>query len=304
MASIDVKNLWIRYGNYDAVQGVDLEVSTGKVIAVLGKNGAGKTSTIEAIEGYRRPFNGDIKVLGLNPITDRKALLPQIGVMLQVGGIYPRMNAKQALELFAGYYNDPYDPKLLIDQVQLTHVADRPYRYLSGGEKQRLALALALVNKPKVLFLDEPTAGVDTLGKGLIREIIAESASKGASVLMTTHELAEAERICDEIIVIDKGKVIASGTSEALRDRYGRSAVSFKTSTTLDVSDLESELGITIESLGQTTYRMESQSSVIQVGALTAYLQKKGIDVLELNAGKSTLEEVFLEITSKSDDQN
>lgn len=300
MSSIEVNNLWVRYGEIDAVKGIDLEVSAGKTVAVLGRNGAGKTSTIEAIEGYRAPSAGEIRVLGLDPVKDRKKLLPKIGVMLQVGGVYPRMSARQALKLFAGFYDDPHDPEKLIDQVQLSKAADRPYRFLSGGEKQRLALALALIGKPRVLLLDEPTAGVDAAGKALIRELISESARNDAIVLMTTHELTEAERICDEILVIDDGKVVAQGTSSELRERYGKSSVTFTTSTPINISELTERFGMPIELIDGSTYRIESSSSFNAIGALTTYLGEINVAILELNAGKSSLEEVFLDLTSNS----
>lgn len=302
MASIEVNNLWVRYGDNDAVRGVDLEVNEGKIIALLGRNGAGKTSTIEAIEGYRHIHKGKIRVLGLDPFKDRKALLPKIGVMLQVGGIYPRMSARAALNLFSGYYDEPYSVDSLIDEVQLTSASNRPYKFLSGGEKQRLALALALIGKPKILFLDEPTAGVDASGKALIRQLITDAASRGTSILMTTHELSEAERICDSIMVIDSGVIAASGTASELRDRYGKSEITFKTTTQLDRLALISHLGVSIEEIGELTYRINSGTSANLVGALTNYLEQIKITLVELNAGKSSLEEVFLEITSSSDD--
>lgn len=301
MASIEVQDLWIRYGSKEAVRGVDLTVEAGQIVAVLGRNGAGKTSSIEAIEGYRRVAKGVIRVLGLDPIGDRKKLLPQIGVMLQVGGIYPRMNPLQALELYSGFYESPVPIAELIENTDLKSCQGTPYRFLSGGEKQRLALALALVGQPKVLFLDEPTAGVDPAGKQQIRNSIIEMASKGVAVLLTTHELTEAERICDQIVVIDNGRIVANGSPEQLRQTLGHSTITFRVVGELDRANLSQKLGVDIEVVGEGLYRIGNGAPPSIIGSLSELLNQSGVELLELNAGKSSLEEIFLEITGEAD---
>ena len=301
MAAIEVSDLWVRYGDRDAVRGISLSVEGGSTTAVLGRNGAGKTSTIESIEGYRRIARGSVKVLGLDPVRDRTQLLPQIGVMLQVGGIYPRMNPREALKLYSGFYDSPVAVEELIAKAELSNCAATPYRFLSGGEKQRLALALALIGRPKVLFLDEPTAGVDPAGKAQIRVTIAEMAKSGVAVLMTTHELAEAERLCDEIVVIDEGRIVATGSPNQLRQEFGRTVVSFRTALPVDTLDLTAKLGISITALGDGSYRLEEGAPASIVGMLSAVLAEAGIELIELNAGRSSLEEIFLEITGNDE---
>ena len=213
--AVQVSGLVVRYGTVAAVNGVDLHAGKGEVVAVLGRNGAGKTSTIEAIEGYRRAAAGTLRVVGLDPqdADGQRALSRRIGVMLQRGGVYPAMGAAEALHLFASYYPDPEDPDALLRRLGLVGATARtPWRRLSGGEQQRLSLALALIGRPEVVFLDEPTAGVDPHGRQVIRAVVAELRAAGACVLLTTHELDEAERMADRVVIIDRGRVLAAGT--------------------------------------------------------------------------------------------
>jgi ABC-2 type transport system ATP-binding protein len=191
--AVVVHDLTIRYGtaaDVAAVNGLDLEAERGEVLVVLGPNGAGKTSTIEALEGYRRPTSGRISVLGLDPLTDHRQLTGRMGVMLQRGGVYPMLGPRRVLDLFARYYPDPLGSDALLDLVGLRSVATTPWRRLSGGEQQRLSLALALIGRPQVAFLDEPTAGVDPEGRLAIRAVVADLRRQGVCVVLTTHELA------------------------------------------------------------------------------------------------------------------
>ena len=217
--AVEVSGLVVRYGSVVAVNGVDLHAGQGEVVAVLGRNGAGKTSTIEAIEGYRRAAAGTVRVIGLDPqdADGQRALSKRIGVMLQRGGVYPAMGAAEALHLFASYYPDPEDPDALLRRLGLVGATARtPWRRLSGGEQQRLSLALALIGRPEVVFLDEPTAGVDPHGRQVIRAVVAELRAAGVCVLLTTHELDEAERMADRVVIIDRGRVLAAGTPAEL----------------------------------------------------------------------------------------
>ena len=186
--------LVVRYGDTVAVDGLSFRAEAGQVTALLGPNGAGKTSTVETLEGYRRATAGTVRVLGLDPRADHAALVPRIGVMLQRGGVYPTLDSAQVLHLFARYYDEAEDPDALLEQVGLAGVRSTPWRRLSGGEQQRLSLALALVGKPDVVFLDEPTAGVDPEGRTIVRGIIEVLRRRGTCVVLTTHELPEAER--------------------------------------------------------------------------------------------------------------
>ena len=174
MRVIDVDELVVRYGSLTAVDHVSFSVAAGEVLALLGPNGAGKTTTVETLEGFRRPSAGQVRVLGLDPIADHAALVRRVGAMLQAGGVYPGIHPREALRLFASYYDDAEDPDALLERVGLGHRRTTTWRRMSGGEQQRLSLALALVGQPEVVFLDEPTSGIDVAGRQLIRELIRE----------------------------------------------------------------------------------------------------------------------------------
>ena len=203
------------------MDGLTLEARAGEVLVVLGPNGAGKTSTIESLEGYRRPTSGRITVLGLDPIADHRRLTGRMGVMLQNGGVYPMLGPRRVLDLFSPYYPDPLGTEALLDLVALRGVAATPWRHLSGGEQQRLSLALALIGRPQVVFLDEPTAGVDPEGRLAIRAVVADLRAQGVCVLLTTHELAEAEKMADRIVILSRGRVVLDGTPVELTAATG-----------------------------------------------------------------------------------
>jgi ABC-2 type transport system ATP-binding protein len=223
--AVEVNNLVVRYGSLTAVDGLSLRAHLGEVVAVLGPNGAGKTSAIETMEGFRRPDEGSVRVLGLDPVADHRVLAPKIGVMLQQGGLYPTMSPRQALSLFSSYYDSPDDPDALIDLVGLQQVSRTPYRRLSGGEQRRLSLALALVGRPEVAFLDEPTSGVDLEGRLAIRSVMRSLAERGCCVLVATHELDEADRVADRVVIFDRGHVVAEGSPAELKGSFGASSL-------------------------------------------------------------------------------
>ncbi len=280
------------------MRGVSLAVEPGKILCVLGRNGAGKTSTIEAIEGYRKIAKGTVRVLGMDPVREHRELVKKIGVMLQVGGIYPRMNPRQALDLYAGFYDNPVPVDEVITLAALGSAQKTPYRFLSGGEKQRLALALALIGRPSVLFLDEPTAGVDAAGKQQIRTAVADMAQNGVAVLLTTHELNEAERLADNIAVVDEGRIVAEGTPSELRERFGKQTVAFRTSAAIDVASFSQRLGLSVTAVGDNRYKLGEEAPASVVGSITNLLAEDGVDLIEMNAGRGSLEDVFLEITN------
>ena len=246
-AAVDCSRSWSSgYGDTLAVDHLSFTAHAGEIVALLGPNGAGKTSTVETLEGYRRPTSGSVRVLGLDPHKDHAALVRRMGVMLQRGGIYPMLGSAQVLDLFSRYYDDPEDPDQLLDLVGLRAVRKTPWRRLSGGEQQRLSLALALVGKPSVVFLDEPTAGVDPEGRLAVRAVIAGLADRGISVLMTTHDLNEAERLADRVVIIDHGRKLAEDTPAQLclaADRARTASIRFTTDPGIDTGALAAAVG-------------------------------------------------------------
>ncbi|HZQ84239.1 MAG TPA: ABC transporter ATP-binding protein [Acidimicrobiales bacterium] len=297
MPALEVSGLVVRYGATTAVDGVSFDVEAGQVLALLGPNGAGKTSTVETLEGYRRPSEGTVRVLGWDPIGDRAQVVARIGVMLQRGGVYPGMNAHDALRLFAAYYDDPVPAAELLDQVGLTSVARTPWRRLSGGEQQRLSLALALVGRPTVAFLDEPTAGIDPQARLLVRDVIRRLRDDGVAVLLTTHELEEAERVSDRVVILDHGKVVAAGTAAELMATGAGADIRFGAPAGLDTAALGARLGATVEEERPGEYRVDAPASPNNVAVLTAWLAEHQLPLADLRAGRQTLEDVFLRLT-------
>jgi ABC-2 type transport system ATP-binding protein len=241
--AVECHHLVVRYGATVAVDGLSLSAERGQVVALLGPNGAGKTSTVETLEGYRRPTDGSVRVLGLDPVSDHRRVVARIGVMLQRGGVYPVMGPRRALALFAAYYDDPEDPEELLDVVGLRAVARTPWRRLSGGEQQRLSLALAVVGRPEVVFLDEPTAGVDPEGRLAVRQVITGLRDRGACVVLTTHELPEAERVADDVVIMARGRAVARGTVAELAEAGGEGGIHFEGPVALDLVELATALG-------------------------------------------------------------
>jgi ABC-2 type transport system ATP-binding protein len=294
-----VSKLVVDRGNTRAVNDVSFSVNPGEVLALLGPNGAGKSSTVESLEGYITPQAGQISVLGFDPLKDRKALSPLIGVMLQRGGIYPSLNPQQALSLFASYYSTPRRPAELLERLGLQDVAQTPWRRLSGGEQQRTSLALALIGQPRVLFLDEPTAGVDIHGRLAIREVISEQAAGGVGILLTTHELAEAEAVADRVAIMSKGQLAKVGSISDLITPGLR----FSSKASLPLDALQATLGASVHEGPPGRYRVEAPSSPALIGALSAWLASNQATLLELSAAGS-LEELYLSIVGHEADDS
>jgi len=305
MPAIEVSGLVVRYGDVTAVDGVTFSADSGTVVALLGPNGAGKTSTVETLEGYRRPSAGEVRVLGLDPGRDHKALVARMGVMLQSGGVYPGMSPRDVLRLFAAYYDNPEPPDELLARVGLDAVASTSWRRLSGGEQQRLSLALALVGRPDVAFLDEPTAGIDPQGRLVIREVVRGLRDQGVCVLLTTHELAEAERLADHIVIVDHGRVVAEGTPEELRTTPGASPeIRFGAPPGLDTSSLSQRIGATVREHAAGEYQVDAAGTPTIIAALTAWLAEHDLPLGDLRAGRQSLEDVFLRLTATSDESD
>lgn len=215
--AVVVDDVSIDRGSVRAVDGVSLRAKRGRVLAIVGRNGAGKTSTIEACEGYLRPSTGRIRVLGVDPTADRPGTSRRVGVMLQGGGVYPSARAGEVLAHFCALFGDVEAPSTLADMVGIVGLERRTWRQMSGGERQRLSLALALANRPEVAFLDEPTSGVDIDGRARVRQVVRDLANRGCTVVLATHELDEAERVADDVAVFERGRIIAHGDLDSLR---------------------------------------------------------------------------------------
>ncbi len=296
MAAVEVNGLVVRYGDLEAVKGVSFTAEAGLVTAVLGPNGAGKTSTIEVCEGYRKASAGTVRVLGLDPATSQRQLGERIGVMLQEGGVYPSARVLDTVRHYCTLYDKGADPVALVEQVGLTSRAKATWRRLSGGEKQRLSLALALAAKPEVAFLDEPTSGVDVNGRDTIRGIIRTLAAGGCAVVLATHELDEAERIADRVVIFDGGQVIADGTLDELR--MGHDEIRFRSSTDLDLASLAMQIGMVASQVGADEYVIDAPPHPRLMAQLTAWLAEQGHPLTDLRAGSQRLEDVFRRLTA------
>ena len=306
-AAIVAVGLRKRYGTREVLEGVDLTVSRGELVALLGPNGAGKTTTVEILEGYRRPDAGAVRVLGLDPAREGRALRPRLGLMLQEGGVDPRSTPREVLRLHARLFRDSEDPDGLLADAGLEPVASTRYRRLSGGEKQRLALALALLGRPELLVLDEPTAGMDPAAKQATRERIAALRTAGATILVTTHELGDVERLADRVVVLDRGRVVAAGAPSELTGG-GSPRVRFRLSAPLDDASrtalaaavapgsrvVEDGPGSRYELAGLAT---PPDASLI--AGLAAWCAERGLLLAELRVGAATLEERYLELVGQ-----
>ena len=296
---MEVESLTVRYGDLIAVDDISFEALAGEVTVVLGPNGAGKTSTIECLEGYRAPTSGSVRVCGFDPTSQRDEVVRRIGVMLQDGGVYTGIRPLEVLRLFAAYYENPRPPEELLELVGLSDRTRSTWRSLSGGEQQRLSLALALIGRPEVAFLDEPTAGVDLQGKQLIRALIADLRADGVAVLLTTHDLEEAESLADRIVIVDAGRVVANGTPEQLLAGEPVDDFAFRAGPGLDVASLGLAVGGAVVEVEAGSYRVDVAPTPVKVAAVTTWLAERDELIGDLRAGRQRLDEVFLQLTGE-----
>ncbi|MGI8695660.1 MAG: ABC transporter ATP-binding protein [Mycobacteriales bacterium] len=301
-AALQIDGLVKRYGSMTAVDGLSLAMPRGTVLALLGPNGAGKTSTVEICCGVRIADAGVVRVLGLDPARDARALRPRVGAMPQDGGGYPGARAGELLTLAAAYAREPLDVDVLADALGLMKVWRTSYRRLSGGERQRLSLAMALVARPELVFLDEPTAGLDPAARRTTWEVVAALRRDGGSVVLTTHHMDEAERLADQVVVIDRGQTVARGTPDELTRRAAGGGLRFRTAGSLDVASMTAAVSrwpgrpaVTTEPGGG--YVVHAAPDPALIAAVTAECARQDLLIEDLRVSRRTLEDVFLALT-------
>ena len=298
---MDIRGLVKRYGSSRAVAGLSLRAERAQVTAILGPNGAGKTTTIETCEGYRRPDEGTVRVLGLDPVADARALRPRVGVMLQSGGIPNTVRAAEYLRVMASFYAHPLDPAALLDRLGLLQAARTPYKQLSGGQQQRLSLAAAIIGRPELVFLDEPTAGLDPQARHATWELIEQLRAAGTAVILATHYMEEAERLADSVAIVDHGRLVASGSPASLTGTAGQ--LRFRAQPGLDTDGLLAALpaGAAAKESPAGHYLVERADGIDPqlIAAVTAWCAERGVLAAGLQIESRTLEDVFLELTGR-----
>jgi len=290
-----------RYGSTTAVAHLALDVQRAEVLALLGPNGAGKTTTVEMCEGFIRPDDGRVEILGLDPVADNAQVRARIGVMLQGGGGYPAARADEMLHLVASYAADPLDPAWLMDTLGLTESARTTYRRLSGGQQQRLALACAVVGRPELVFLDEPTAGMDAHARIVVWELIDALRRDGVTVVLTTHHLAEAEELADRIVIIDHGVAVATGTPAELTHSGAENQLRFRAPRKLDLSLLAAALPEQYKATETAPgeYLVEGHIDPQVLATVTAWCARLNVLATDMRVEQRSLEDVFLDLTGR-----
>ena len=299
-AILQVENLVKRYDKVEAVSGVSFTVQEGEVFGLLGPNGAGKTTTVEILEGLRDPDSGFVSVCGLNPQRESVALKHEIGAALQSTSLPDKIRVMEALRLFASFYKRGRKPEELLKRFGLEEKRHTFYNQLSGGQKQRLALAMALVNDPKVVFLDEPTAGLDPQVRREIYDIIEELKRDKKTILMTTHYIEEAERLCDRVAIVDHGKVIAFGTPRELKAHSGGTTrIEVRLSKPETNGRLKTLEGVADAREVDGAYVLHSQRPPQTIVSLVKHLEAQGNELVSLEIATPSLEDVFIELTGR-----
>jgi ABC-2 type transport system ATP-binding protein len=299
--AVEIDGLVKRYRDITAVAGLSLRAERAQVTAILGPNGAGKTSTIETCEGYRRADGGTVRVLGLDPVADARELRSRVGVMLQSGGVPTTARAGEYLRVMASFYAHSLDPAALLATLGLTGSARTPYKQLSGGQQQRLGLAAAIIGRPDLVFLDEPTAGLDPQARHATWELIEGMRAGGTSVILATHYMEEAERLADQVVIVDHGQVVASGPPEVLTGSAGQ--LRFRAETGLDLGALLAALpaGALAKESPAGHYLVEVLGRVDPqlIASVTAWCAEHGVLARDLQIESRTLEDLFLELTGR-----
>jgi ABC-2 type transport system ATP-binding protein len=299
---ISVRGLRKSYCTFEAVRGISFEVGAGEVFGLLGPNGAGKTTTVEILEGLRQRSAGETIVLGYDPGLQTREIKDRIGVCLQATNLPDKIKVHEALSLFATFYSRNSDVNKLLERLQLTEKRDEYYSKLSGGQKQRVALALALVNDPQLLFLDEPTTGLDPQVRLEIHGLIQELRSAKRSILLTTHYIEEAERLCDRVAIIDEGQIIEIGTPREIQQRtLGQSLIEILCEQPMPAIEMESFLKDEKYSFSEDrqSLTVHSTKPARTIVELVKWIDQQGIELADIHLKRPTLEDVFIELTGK-----
>ncbi len=300
---IQVAGLKKSYGPLEAVKGLDFEVHAGEVFALLGPNGAGKTTTVEILEGLRKRSAGRVMVLGYDPEVQTLQLKDRVGVCLQQTNLQEKIRVREAMELFASLYTRTIDTADLLKRLQLWEKREAQYSQLSGGQKQRLALALALLNDPQVLFLDEPSAGLDPQARLEIHELVQDLRREQRTILLTTHYIEEAEKLCDRVAIVDEGRIIAIGTPREIQERtLSNSVIEIECAQPIVEGSLPKWQDAEKVSLDdrRTRIAVVSRRPARTIVEMVKWLDDKGLELADIRIKRPSLEDAFIELTGKS----
>jgi ABC-2 type transport system ATP-binding protein len=297
---ISIRGLHKRYGDHEAVRGIDLEIHRGEIFAFLGPNGAGKTTTVEILEGFRKATGGAVEVLGANPWHAPSSWRERIGIVLQESEAEPGLTVHECLALYAGYYHAPRDVDQTLALVDLTEQADERATALSGGQRRRLDVALALIGDPELIFLDEPTTGFDPSARRAAWAVIAGLRDLGKTVFLTTHYMEEAERLADRIAVIAAGRIVAQGTPQTLGGRGLEAAqITFTPPCGTTTADLPSAIARRLEQQPGGRLLLPSSTVAVDLHALAGWAVARGLELDDLEVHRPTLEDVYLQLTDE-----
>ena len=296
--TIEVRGLRKSYGDVEAVRGIDLSVSKGEVFALLGPNGAGKTTTVEILEGHRDRTGGEVSVLGHDPGLNDHALKQRIGIVLQTTGVEPYLTVEETIDLFRGYFPRPLPLEEILDVIGLREQRRTRVRRLSGGQQRRLDVAIGLAGDPELLFLDEPTTGLDPAARRAAWKMVGNLRSLGKTVVLTTHYMDEAERLADRVAIIVQGEIVAEGTPEELMHRSGSTIIRFNIRPAAGVPPEE----LDAESEGESgRYTIMTGTPTSSLHRLTGWALESGIELEELAVSTPTLEDVFIELVGAAE---